>query len=168
MEVASLQGSTPAESTSLPCACGSGSAYASCCKLLHQGAAALSAEQLMRSRYTAYALGLIEYLVSSTLPAQQSQLDRQAMAQWSSASNWLGLIIESATPCETQTLKAQVTFVARWADPDGQQHSHRECSDFVRKRGQWYFVDPNHPLKVGRNDPCPCASGKKFKQCCSL
>lgn len=147
------------------CPCGSGKAYEDCCQPLHAGALALNAEQLMRSRYCAYVLGCIDYLVSTTLPAQQSSLDRLAMAQWSSASTWLGLDVEQAALAEQ---RAQVTFTAHWADPDGQRHSHRECSDFVWKQGHWFFVDPNHPLKAGRNTPCPCGSGKKFKQCCNL
>lgn len=157
--------STPVPSA---CPCGTGKPYAACCQPLHQGAPALNAEQLMRSRYCAYALGLIDYLVTSTLPAQQASLDRLAMAQWSSASTWLGLDVEQATAADPHTHRAQVTFTAHWADPGGPRQSHRECSDFVNKRGHWYFVDPNHPLKAARNAPCPCASGKKFKQCCQV
>jgi len=62
---------------------------------------------------------------------------------------------------------AQVTFVARWQDPDGSAQSHRECSDFRLIAGRWYFLDPNHPFKAGRNESCPCGSGRKFKQCCA-
>lgn len=153
--------------TARPCPCGSGSGYAQCCRPLHQGAAAGSAEQLMRSRYCAYTQGLIDYLVASTLPAQQALLDRAAMTEWSQASRWLGLQVESATPCDAHTQRAQVTFVAHWADPDGQQHSHRECSAFARKGPHWYFIDPNYPLTCARNEPCPCGSGRKYKQCCS-
>ena len=45
----------------------------------------------MRSRYSAYVLGLIDYLVATTLPAQQAQLDRRSMEEWSRQSRWLGL-----------------------------------------------------------------------------
>lgn len=119
----------------------------------------------MRSRYSAYTLELIDYLVATTLPAQQAQLDRQAMTDWSHHSHWLGLTVEQED-AETTSDRAQVTFTVRWADPDGSQHSHRECSDFCRLGERWYFIDPNHPLTAGRNDPCPCGSGRKFKQCC--
>ncbi len=118
----------------------------------------------MRSRYCAYTLGLIDYLVSTTLPAQQPGLDREAMGQWSRESRWLGLEVERADAPRGD--RAQVTFVAHWADPSGQQHGHRECSDFLQRAGRWYFLDPNHALKSGRNEPCPCGSGRKFKQCC--
>lgn len=119
----------------------------------------------MRSRYSAYTLGLIDYLVATTLPAQQAQLDRRAMGEWSHNSRWLGLTVEQEDPATTAN-RTQVTFTARWADPDGSQHSHRECSDFCKLGERWYFIDPNHPLDSGRNDPCPCGSGRKFKQCC--
>ncbi|HEY6611883.1 MAG TPA: YchJ family metal-binding protein, partial [Pseudomonas sp.] len=62
--------------------------------------------------------------------------------------------------------RAQVTFTARWQDAAGEQ-AHRERSDFVRVAGRWYFVDPTVTLKAGRNDPCPCGSGLKFKKCCA-
>lgn len=148
------------------CPCGDGQPYGICCQPLHQGQPAAHAGRLMRSRYSAYVLGLIDYLVTTTLPAQQPLLDRQAMAQWSHDSRWLGLNVEREDPASASASRAQVIFSAHWADPDGSQHSHRECSDFCRLGERWYFIDPNHPLDVGRNDPCPCGSGRKFKQCC--
>jgi SEC-C motif domain protein len=120
----------------------------------------------MRSRYSAYAMGLIDYLVATTLPAQQAALDRQAMRSWSEQSRWLGLEVEAARGSERDE-RGEVTFVASWADPDGSRHSHRECSSFRRVAGRWYFIDRNHPLTTGRNLPCPCGSGRKFKHCCA-
>ncbi|PRB84509.1 YchJ family protein [Pseudomonas sp. MYb185] len=149
-----------------PCPCGDGQPYAECCQPLHEGRPAAHAGRLMRSRYSAYALGLIDYLVATTLPAQQALLNRRAMTQWSHDSRWLGLSVEREDPASGNASRAQVTFTARWADPDGSQHSHLECSDFCKLGERWYFIDPNHPLNVGRNDPCPCGSGRKFKQCC--
>lgn len=149
-----------------PCPCGSTLALAGCCGRLHAGAAASSAEALMRSRYSAYALGLIDYLVDTTLPAQQAALEREAMAAWSAQSHWLGLSVEEHRPLGGTPERAQVRFVARWQDAAG-EHAHRECSDFVRLDGRWYFIDPTVKLKAGRNDPCPCGSGQKFKKCCA-
>ena len=119
----------PAISPDDLCRCGSGDHYSACCQPLHQGSAAPSAERLMRSRYCAYTLGLIDYLVATTVPAQQSQLAIAAMRQWSEQSRWLGLTVESAEQLPGAS-NAQVTFVARWQDPDGSAQSHRECSDF--------------------------------------
>ncbi|WP_374325289.1 YchJ family protein [Aquipseudomonas alcaligenes] len=145
------------------CPCGSGIALDDCCGKWHQGQPAPSAERLMRSRYSAYTLGLIDYLVATTLPAQQAALDRDSMRAWSLGSTWLGLEVEGSELLNTH---AFVTFTARWHDGDG-EHSHRERSAFVQQAGRWYFIDPTVPLKAGRNDPCPCGSGQKFKKCCA-
>ena len=152
--------------TSSPCPCGSLLALADCCGRYHAGAAPGTAEALMRSRYSAYALGLIDYLIATTLPAQQTGLDRAAMAAWSAQSQWLGLTVEEHRPQGGAPERAQVTFVARWQDAGG-KHAHRECSDFVKVNDRWFFVDPTVTLKTGRNDPCPCGSGQKFKKCCA-
>ncbi len=117
----------------------------------------------MRSRYSAYALGRVDYLLASTLPAQRPGLDRAAIAAWSAQSTWLGLEVERHEPLDDH---AFVTFTARWHDGQG-EHAHRERSAFVRRDGHWYFLDPTVPLKAGRNDPCPCGSGQKFKKCCA-
>lgn len=148
------------------CPCGSGKLLEQCCGQYHRGAYAPSAEALMRSRYSAYVLGLIDYLVTTTLPAQQAGLDRQAIAAWSLSSSWLGLEVEGAEVFSAQPEHAWVTFTARWRDESG-EHSHRERSAFVANQGNWYFIDPTAELKTGRNDPCPCASGQKFKKCCA-
>ena len=145
------------------CPCGSGIALDDCCGKWHQGQPAPSAERLMRSRYSAYTLGLIDYLVATTLPAQQAALDRDSMRAWSLGSTWLGLEVEGSELIDTH---AFVTFTARWHDGDG-EHRHRERSAFVQQDGRWYFIDPTVPLKVGCNDACPCASGLKFKKCCA-
>ena len=145
------------------CPCGSGIALDDCCGKWHQGQPAPSAEWLMRSRYSAYTLGLIDYLVATTLPAQQAALDRDSMRAWSLGSTWLGLEVEGSELIDTH---AFVTFTARWHDSDG-EHRHRERSAFVQQAGRWYFIDPTVPLKAGRNDPCPCGSGQKFKKCCA-
>jgi SEC-C motif-containing protein len=147
------------------CPCGSDQPYDACCGLAHGGQPAATAQALMRSRYTAYTLGLIDYLVATTLPTQQTQLDVLAMNKWSQESHWLGLELEAVTKSKAD--RAQVTFTAHWADPDGTRHHRRERSDFLRHAGQWYFIDPNHQPDISRNTPCPCGSGKKFKRCCA-
>ena len=120
----------------------------------------------MRSRYSAYVLGLIDYLLATNLPAQQAALDRQAIADWSRQSQWRGLKIHNVEPASDAYGHARVEFSASWEDNQG-VHEHRECSVFVQRAGRWYFIDPGVPLQAGRNAPCPCASGGKFKKCCA-
>jgi len=148
------------------CPCGSADPYDACCGRYLGGLPAPSAERLMRSRYSAYVLGRIDYLKATTLPAQQHSLDLQAMRQWSASSTWLGLEIENAQLLGGRPEHALVSFTARWHDQQG-AHAQHERLAFVQCDGTWYFIDPTVPLNAGRNDPCPCGSGQKFKKCCA-
>lgn len=148
------------------CPCGSAVALADCCGRWHAGAPAPSPEALMRSRYSAYCLGLIDYLVATTLPAQQAGLDRASISAWSAGSQWLGLTVESNEALPDDPAHAFVTFTARWRDASG-EHAQNERSAFVHSGGRWYFLDPTVPVRAGRNDPCPCGGGAKFKKCCA-
>lgn len=120
----------------------------------------------MRSRYSAYVLGNIDYLVATTLPIQQPLLDQASIRQWSLQSTWLGLEVEHSEPATDAYGHAKVSFSVRWQDAEG-VHIHQECSIFVQRQGRWYFIDPGVPFVAGRNDPCPCGSGGKFKKCCA-
>jgi SEC-C motif-containing protein len=151
--------------TTADCPCGSGRTLADCCGRWHAGEPAPSAEALMRSRYSAYCLGLIDYLVATTLPAQQAGLDRASISAWSASAQWLGLTVESCEDVANDPGHAFVTFTARWRDASGEQ-AQRERSAFVNSDGRWYFLDPTVDLKAGRNDPCPCGNAGKFKKCC--
>ena len=76
------------------CPCGSAAAFADCCEPLIQGRAkAATPEQLMRSRYSAFATGAVDYIVATTHPEQCKDLDRNVLEQWSKNSKWLGLAI---------------------------------------------------------------------------
>lgn len=148
------------------CPCGSNALYTQCCAVYHQGQKPSSAEQLMRSRYSAYALTLVDYLVATTLPIQQHRLDRAGIEAWSRSSQWQGLNVHQHQLAPHSSEHAWVSFSARWRDAQG-EHQHDERSAFVRVEGQWYFIDPNQRLSAGRNDPCPCGRAAKFKKCCA-
>ena len=151
---------------SQPCPCASGLPLEQCCARLHAGEPAASAEWLMRSRYSAYVLGNIDYLIATTLPVQQASLDQQAIRQWSRQSTWLGLTVDRYEPATDLHGHARATFSVRWHDAEG-PHTYQECSVFVQRQGRWYFIDPGVPLAARRNDLCPCGSGGKFKKCCA-
>lgn len=149
-----------------PCPCGSERALSDCCGPYHAGTAAPDAERLMRSRYSAYVLGLIDYLVGTTAPAQQAQLDREALTAWSLGSRWQGLQVLEHSAAPGDPAHARVSFVARWEDSRG-AHRHEERSGFVQRDGRWFFLDPTVRPLPGRNDACLCGSGAKFKKCCA-
>ena len=124
----------------------------------------------MRSRYTAHVVGKIDYLMQTWIPEIRAQVDPKGVADWARQSQWLGLRVIKHSQ---QGHRGQVEFIAHYRDDQGIEHHHHELSDFVRsdEEGElrWYFVDgvtPEKMTKTGRNDPCPCGSGKKFKKCC--
>ena len=151
--------------TEQACPCGRGQ-YIHCCAPLHlKQKVAETAEQLMRSRYSAFALQQIDYLVETTALGQQSSLDRIAIADWSKANQWLGLEVVQANEKLDKT-HAQVEFKAHYHD--GQQAQiHHEISHFVSYQQQWFFLDPTVDMQITMKQPCICGSGKKFKQCCA-
>lgn len=119
----------------------------------------------MRSRYTAYALGNINYIVQTTLPAQQQLLDVAAITAWSQQNQWQGLIIHQALG-KANSRHAQVEFTAAFTDAQGAQ-THRELSGFVYIAPQWYFLDPTLERYPALKSLCFCGSGQKFKRCCA-
>ena len=146
------------------CPCQSSQPYADCCQPFHTGQRQPeNAEQLMRSRYAAYALQQIDYLVRTTVPTQQPLLDVNSIAQWSREAQWLGLTVHQHNP-RIGKRHAQVAFTARFSE-HGNAHEHHELSTFVQINGAWYFIDPTVPLPSMKS-PCICGSGVKFKACC--
>lgn len=120
-----------------PCACGSGRIYSVCCAPLHAGAPAADAEALMRSRYTAYVLGLRDYLLRSWHVST-----RPASLELDPATRWLGLTVKRhARDGET----AEVEFVARSRVGGGSAQRLHERSRFVREGGHWYYLDGEFP-----------------------
>lgn len=147
-----------------PCPCQSGRPYAECCAPFHtQQQRPETAEQLMRSRYAAYATQNTGYIIQTTVPAQQPLLDADAIARWSAQAQWLGLTVHRHL-AKADARHAQVEFTACFAE-DGQVRQHHELSAFVRIDGVWYFIDPTVPLP-GMKIPCFCGADSKFKACC--
>ena len=145
------------------CPCQSNKSYEDCCGCFHTHARfPETAEQLMRSRYAAYVLKNVPYIVETTVPSQQALLNVQAIQAWAENTQWLGLQILKT---ETLTkLQSAVEFHAVFQGEEGEQ-THHERSIFVKIDGCWYFVDPTVPLPMMKQ-PCVCGSGKKFKHCC--
>jgi SEC-C motif-containing protein len=154
------------------CPCGSGSSFAECCEPIIKGTRESgTAEELMRARYSAFVTHEIDFIVSSTHSRARKEIDLAFVREWSETSTWRGLqILETKDVSDD---KAFVSFEAQFTQ-NGEDHSHREKSLFEREDGQWRFVtgdELKNPTvryetpKPGRNDPCPCGSGKKYKKC---
>jgi SEC-C motif-containing protein len=118
------------------CPCGSGRPYAACCGPLHAGSGpALTAEALMRSRYSAYVLKLADYLLASWHPSTRpATLD---LAE-DDGTKWLGLEIKRSQQQDEH--HATVEFVARYRVA-GRGHRLHENSRFVREDGRWLYLD---------------------------
>ncbi|AKH19770.1 YchJ family protein [Sedimenticola thiotaurini] len=157
------------------CPCGSSKQAADCCDPVINGEQnAATAESLMRARYCAFASGQVEFLNSSLHPEHRDDHDVHATRRWAENSQWLGLQIVASERGGEQDQDGEVEFIATYKEK-GVIRQHHERSSFSKLDGVWYFVEGelvppatrvNSSPKIGRNDPCPCGSGKKYKKCC--
>lgn len=153
------------------CPCGSGKTYAKCCGLfIDNHKAPETPEQLMRSRYTAYTLAQTNYISKTMREKALVGFDEFQSKQWAQKVIWIGLTVKQST-METPD-KGYVEFIAHWIEKNHFCTMH-ERSEFHRMNNQWFYVDgvnlmtslKKNQIKIGRNSPCPCGSGKKFKNC---
>jgi SEC-C motif domain protein len=122
--------------STIPCPCGARSYAACCARFIEGGAPAETAEQLMRSRYTAYTSGKDAYLYATWHPST-----RPAGALTDAATKWLGLEVKRH---EQSGDGATVEFVARCKINGRAQRLH-EISRFVREDGNWYYLEGSFP-----------------------
>ncbi len=170
------------------CACGSNNDFSKCCEPYIKGEKLPeTAEQLMRSRYTAYTMSDINYIKKTLAPESKKDFDEQASKEWAANAEWKGLKIMSVKKGTSADTNGTVEFTATFKE-GGKTLDHHEVSEFKKNdKGVWMFVDGHahtheegqghhhHHVKqetvvrdgpkVGRNDPCPCGNGKKFKKC---
>jgi len=163
------------ETTTENCPCGSGKTYDECCRELIEGTIpAQTPEALMRSRYTAFAKADVQYLLDTVHPDQRKDHDAGSIRKWSEKSIWRGLTIKETRDGGPDDREGTVEFIAEYIEKDKKKR-HHEVARFKKQNDNWYFYDGEAPAqtqivhaspKVGRNDPCPCGSGKKYKKCC--
>ncbi|MCH9698013.1 MAG: YchJ family protein [Gammaproteobacteria bacterium] len=159
------------DTDNLICPCCSGKSYIECCKPLHDNQQlAETAEQLMRSRYCAFVLNLNEYILSSwdkTTRPESIDLNNQDI-------EWTKLEIIETKKGKATDRKGVVQFKAYHLIND-KPLVLNEISQFVKKSSRWYYLkgviksvqNPSAQTSPGKNAPCACGSGKKFKRCCS-
>ena len=167
------------------CPCGSNFPYTDCCGPLIRGTSfADTAEDLMRSRYTAFTENNWEYLVLTSHPKEKKEMARLESALLDEGAKWKSLEITGTRKGGREDNEGQVDFVAHYVKA-GISEVLRESSKFYKINGHWVYSRkdstlspaPASPMekpktvirdktKIGRNDPCPCGSGKKYKKCC--
>ncbi|SNY50641.1 SEC-C motif-containing protein [Arsukibacterium tuosuense] len=152
------------------CYCCSGLLFSKCCQPLLEGTAtADSCLQLMRSRYSAYCSKNIEYIFQSYHPEQREANSKAQIEEFADTVHFVGLTIsdwsQSQAPLHGDS--GSVSFVARYIFSN-KLETLTEKSRFTLN-DRWYYYDgeiaASTVLNIGRNDRCPCGSGKKFKQC---
>ncbi|WP_457745994.1 YchJ family protein [Sulfurimonas sp.] len=143
------------------CICGNKEAFENCClPIINRSTVAVTPEQLMRSRYSAYVVANGEYLVYSSAKESRYADDIALIEEFSNSVEWLKLEL-------LNSLDKQVEFKAYYRDNEGIKVLH-EKSNFVQEDAIWKYKDGElYNSKVHRNEPCPCGSGKKFKKCCA-
>ena len=145
----------------MSCICGNKKSFDECCgSIINNERKANSAEELMRSRYSAYVRGDGRYLVISTKKENQYEDDAELIEEFSSRVDWLKLDV-------LHVELNIVEFKAYYKEGNNIKVLH-EKSNFIQEDGIWLYVDGElYNSKVERNEPCPCGSGKKFKKCCA-
>lgn len=162
------------------CPCGIGSPYEMCCGMYHNNpGTAPTAETLMRSRYTAFAIGNFEY-ISQTQKLKEGPDQAASDIQDSNESTqWIKLEINDTEDGLEKDKSGVVAFSAHFKEG---KHIGKlsERSIFKKIKGQWFYISGDHAVQkntplvnsaamnIGRNDPCLCGSGKKFKKCCAV
>jgi SEC-C motif domain protein len=156
------------------CPCGSDREFSACCEPFLKGAVkAPTAEALMRSRYTAYVKKNIPYIVETCVRKGEKDIDTEETRRWSEESTWFGLSILKTEAGSASDTTGIVEFVAAYSR-NNVREDHHEIASFVKNDSVWLYDEgkivpttiTRSAPKVGRNEPCPCGSGKKYKQCC--
>ena len=161
------------------CPCNSNLTYEICCGMYHNNpGTAPTAEALMRSRYSAFFLKKFDYIERTQ---KLSENPKQKVAEIQNANDstqWIKLEILETEDGLEQDQTGMVAFSAHFKEG---QHIGKlsERSLFKRVKKEWFYISGEHEVKgstplvkspemnIGRNDPCHCGSGKKFKKCCA-
>lgn len=158
----------------MQCPCQSGVVYSDCCEPFIRGKAQpKTAEQLMRARYTAHTQIEMEFIEKTHDPESTQEVNMEESRAWAESTQWQGLEIIQTQQGGPDDDVGLVEFKATYDSEKGPK-VHHEMSEFHKRDGTWYYTDSMHPTqtmvrespKIGRNEPCPCGSGKKYKKCC--
>ena len=156
------------------CPCGSSLPFNACCQLyITQQVSPSSPEQLMRSRFSAYATKNGQYIFDTYAASQRLKQSVTDIQTWADECSWLALKIHES---DETTVEFSAYYVV-----DNILCELREKSNFTIEQGQWRYIDGNitvhnEIVTIKRNEVCPCnkypmawsaRKGKKFKHCCA-
>lgn len=151
------------------CPCCSGKDFLGCCQPFLEGDLPKTALQLMRSRYTAYSLGQIDYIQKTMFGSAAEGFDAAEAKQWAESIRWCGLTIIHSGKQVENTSEDSVEFIARYLVGSA-LHILHEKSQFEKKDGYWFYTSgciiPEPVIKVNHKGSCPCGSRRKFYLCC--
>jgi SEC-C motif-containing protein len=152
------------------CRCGSNLQYDFCCRTFHEKIKTpITAESLMRSRFTAYAMQNEAYLLETWEAGKRPE----AINFSKEVSEWTKLEILKTKKGKEKDIKGIVEFKAYYTQ-DGEGYVMNEISRFTKASGRWVYLDGlvksvkkvTEQAGQSKNAPCSCGSGKKFKRCC--
>ena len=157
------------------CYCGNNKSFKECCEpFIKKQKHPATVEELMRSRYSAYVTKDIDYIESTHTVEERDKLSIEETRKWAEDSIWLGLEILKVEKGQPSDDSGKVEFIAKFSQ-NNLVYEHHELSRFEKRDNQWFYLDGKvsqqtsavtKEKEVGRNDPCPCGSGKKYKKCC--
>jgi SEC-C motif-containing protein len=127
----------------------------------------------MRSRYTAFVRGDLDYIERTSAKEALAEFNRVEIESYVGDINWCGLDIASVSQGGAGDDSGVIDFTFH-SQHKGEDYAQREIASFERIDGHWFYTnsifnpkdEPARVEKIGRNDPCSCGSGKKFKKCC--
>ena len=122
------------------CPCGSGRPFAICCEPIINGKSdAITAQDLMRSRYTAFTLANVNYLMRSHHSSTRPNKERKSIEKWAKSVRWIGLNVLNTQAGEATDESGYVEFKALFME-NGQLQQLHERSFFQRENGKWVYV----------------------------
>lgn len=149
------------------CYCCSNRLFSDCCEPIIKNTSALDPEQLMRSRFSAYAVKNYAYVLATYAPEQRRSLNLSTLRKSTNNTRWLKLDVLGSSERDAVGI---VEFIATYALDTDYFRIH-ELSSFIKQDAHWYYTTGVMQNKSGkftpnRNDECPCGSAIKYKKCC--
>ncbi len=154
------------------CPCSSERTFALCCEPILAGTPAASPEALVRARYTAFVKKDFDFIERTHAPEVRDDFNRAEAARLADEVEWDYLRIHSAKDYGTL---GEVEYVVSFRK-EQKPIKGATTSKFRKENGEWFYVSSKPAPhianlritpKVGRNDVCPCGSGRKYKKCCA-